>query len=39
MITRPFNLQSFGKEFPYIDVHKDNPTLLYFNKKKDGETN
>ena len=29
MITRPFNLQSFGKEFPYIDIHKDNPTILY----------
>jgi len=29
IITRPFNLNKFKKEFPDIDVHKDNPTILY----------
>jgi hypothetical protein len=29
IITRPFNLQSFKQLYPKIDVHKDNPTLLY----------
>jgi hypothetical protein len=29
IITRPFNLQKFKEEFPRIDTHKDNPTLLY----------
>lgn len=29
IITRPFNLNKFRKEFPDIDVHKDNPTILY----------
>ena len=29
LITRPFNLKSFKDEFPGIDVHKDNPTILY----------
>ena len=29
LITRPFNLKKFKDEFPMIDVHKDNPTLLY----------
>lgn len=28
-ITRPFNLMTFRGEYPKIDVHKDNPTLLY----------
>lgn len=30
LITKPFNLQKFKEIFPYIDVHKNNPTLLYF---------
>ena len=30
LITRPFHLQRFKERFPDIDVHKDNPTLLYF---------
>ncbi|MBQ6097898.1 MAG: hypothetical protein IJK99_09145 [Bacteroidales bacterium] len=30
LITTPFNLQRFKERFPDIDVHKDNPTLLYF---------
>jgi len=29
LITRPFNLQKFKMKFPEIDVHKDNPTILY----------
>jgi len=30
IITRPFNLNKFTKQYPDIDVHKDNPTCLYF---------
>jgi hypothetical protein len=29
IISAPFNLQKFREEFPDIDVHKDNPTILY----------
>ena len=29
LITTPFNLQQFKEEYPDIDVHKNNPTLLY----------
>ena len=29
IISRPFNLQKFREEFPEVDVHKDNPTILY----------
>lgn len=29
LITSPFNLQSFRSECSYVDVHKDNPTILY----------
>jgi hypothetical protein len=29
LITRPFNLQKFREKFPEVDVHKDNPTILY----------
>ena len=29
IISRPFNLQKFKEEFPEVDVHKDNPTILY----------
>ena len=29
IISTPFNLQKFREEFPDIDVHKDNPTILY----------
>ena len=29
LITRPFNSQTFGTRFPEIDIHKDNPTVLY----------
>lgn len=30
LITNPFNLAEFSKIHPTIDVHKNNPTLLYF---------
>ena len=29
LITKPFNLYQFEKVYPDIDVHKNNPTLLY----------
>ena len=29
IITRPFNLNKFREQYPDIDVHKDNPTILY----------
>jgi hypothetical protein len=29
IITEPFNLQDFKKEYPDLDIHKDNPTILY----------
>lgn len=29
LITKPFNLQKFKEKFPKIDVHKNNPTVLY----------
>ena len=29
IITEPFNLQDFKKDYPDLDVHKDNPTILY----------
>ena len=31
LITSPFNCQKFSQVYPNIDIHKDNPTLLYFN--------
>ena len=31
LITTPFNTAKFYQKFPDIDVHKNNPTLLYFN--------
>lgn len=30
IITHPFDLREFCKLYPQIDIHKDNPTLLYF---------
>lgn len=29
IITHPFNLQEFKKQYSLIDIHKDNPTILY----------
>lgn len=31
LISKPFNVQEFNKVYPDIDIHKNNPTLLYFN--------
>ena len=28
-ITQPFNLKQFREEYPDIEVHKNNPTILY----------
>lgn len=33
LITRPFNKYEFNKKYPDIDIQKNNPTLLYYNKK------
>ena len=30
LIATPFNCQRFSQIYPNIDIHKDNPTLLYF---------
>jgi hypothetical protein len=32
IIIKPFNLKKFSEKYPEIAVHKNNPTLLYFNK-------
>lgn len=29
LITKPFNLKQFKDKYPNIDVHKNNPTILY----------
>lgn len=29
IITRPFNVQRFKEMWPDVDIHKDNPTILY----------
>ena len=31
IISKPFDLIKFNKDFPNIDIHKDNATILYFN--------
>jgi len=30
LITTPFNMEKFSKLYPNVDVHKNNPTLLYY---------
>ena len=35
IITKPFNLEQFKKQYPDIDVHKNNPTILYIPKSLD----
>lgn len=30
LITRPFDPREFAKNYPNIDIHKNNPTLLYY---------
>jgi hypothetical protein len=32
IITNPFNLDKFSKVWPKIEIHKNNPTLLYYEK-------
>lgn len=40
LITNPFNLNAFKFGFPNIDVHKNNPTILYIPKSLDnGKSN
>lgn len=34
LITKPFDVGKFSNEYPKIDVHKNNPTLLYFYRKE-----
>ena len=34
LITDPFDVGAFQKSFPNIDVHKNNPTLLYFSREE-----
>jgi hypothetical protein len=29
LITRPFDTQAFHTKYPEIEIHKDNPTILY----------
>jgi hypothetical protein len=29
IITTPFNVEKFSKEYPGIDLHRNNPTILY----------
>ena len=29
LITKPFDTQMFGTTYPDIEIHKDNPTILY----------
>ena len=35
IITKPFNLKQFKDKYPDIDVHKNNPTILYIPKNLD----
>lgn len=35
LICKPFDISDFKKQYPEIDIHKNNPTLLYFNKQDD----
>ena len=30
LITLPFDTRKFSEKFPNVDIHKNNPTLLYF---------
>jgi hypothetical protein len=29
LISKPFNMDTFKKKYPNIDVHRDNPTILF----------
>ena len=37
IVERSFNLQKFKETFPNIDIHKNNPTVLYVPKSLDNE--
>ena len=37
LITTPFDLRHFREVYPNIDVHKNNPTVLYIPKSLDNE--
>ena len=37
LITSPFNVAQFKHTFPFVDVHKNNPTILYIPKSLDNE--
>lgn len=37
LITSPFNVMQFKHTFPFVDVHKNNPTILYIPKSLDNE--
>lgn len=34
LVTYPFNTKAFGDRYPSIDIHKNNPTLLYYNRSE-----
>lgn len=31
--VQPFDTRGFAETFPTVGLHKNNPTLLYYNKK------
>jgi len=33
LIMKPFDLEAFKNNYPNISIHKDNPTLLYYNNE------
>lgn len=33
LITSPFNTEEFMRDYPNFDIHKNNPTILYFKTK------
>lgn len=35
LICRPFNTKLFADTFPNVDIHKNNPTLLYYDNQKE----
>lgn len=34
LIFKPFNTKIFSDKYPEIDIQKNNPTILYYNKIK-----
>ena len=35
LLVSPFDTREFNKKFPGVEIHKDNPTLLYYKKNED----